>query len=609
MNLRLKILIGYGMSFVLSGVVLVWAVKNQVELGQASDAILRENYKSIQATSKMLQALEAQDVALRQLIDGDSQPGRSEYRRNEAVFLEWLGRAKDNITVVGEGAVIEALDEAYAGYRTEAAEILARALNRQEPLTGRRSDPAAASAGVRIQLERLRNLNEQAMFATSRRAQFLTRQAVWSTSAVGLLAMAIGLVVSILLSKHLARPLQQLSAAAQRVGQGRYDGELAVNSRDELGLLAREFNTMVRRLREYHDMNVEEIMAEKKRSEAILRSIEDGILVIDPAFRVTHINLTALSMLAVSAEQAAGRHFLEVINDERLFGLLRQAVETGQAPSVDEARSILTLERDGQTRHCAIAVTPVHSSGGTLLGVVLLLRDVTRFQELDRLKSQFVMTASHELRTPLTGISMSIGLLRERAVDRLDDAQRQLLEVAYQESNRLRALVNDLLDLEKIEAGRIDMQFETVPVSRLADRVLAIFRPQTEKAGVVLSANIPDALPAVRADGSKISWVLTNLISNALRYVSPGGHIEIQAELVGRFVHVSVRDDGRGIPREFQNRIFEKFTQVDDCPDNRGSGLGLAICREIVRAHQGTIWVDSESGRGSTFTFTLPVKE
>ena len=610
MTLRLKILFGYGMAFLLTGIVLVWAVHNLVDLGQASEAILRENYKSIQAAGQMMNAVEEQDSAVLQVLLGDGLAGRARFRQNEARFLEWLGRAKDNITVTGEAGIIDELDRRYAAYRSAATDILVMLeLSRVGTGADYQNRLAPLSRAVRQQSERLRRLNEQTMFGASRQAQQLARQAVWSTSGIGLMAMATGLIVSVLLSKSLVRPLHRLAEAAQRVGQGHYDVALPIDSRDELGLLTGEFNAMARRLRDYHDMNVEEIMAEKKRGEAILRSIEDGILVIDPDLRVTHINLTALSLLAVTSEHAIGRHFLEVINDEGLLALLRQTAETREAPHLDEDRKILTLDRGGETRHCTFAVTPVRGSGSALLCVVLLLRDVTRFRELDRLKSQFVMTASHELRTPLTSISMSIGLLRERAIERLDDSQRQLLDLAYQESNRLRALVNDLLDLEKIESGRIEMQFEKVPVSRLAERVLTIFRPQTEKAHVTLAASLPEEPVFVRADGSKISWVLTNLISNALRYVSPGGQIDIRAERAGEFVHVSVRDDGRGIPREFQDRIFDKFVQVGGSRDDRGSGLGLAICREIIRAHKGTIWVDSEPGCGSTFTFTLPVME
>jgi NtrC-family two-component system sensor histidine kinase KinB len=244
-----------------------------------------------------------------------------------------------------------------------------------------------------------------------------------------------------------------------------------------------------------------------------------------------------------------------------------------------------------------------------MMGVVMLLRDVTRLKELDRLKSEFVMTASHELRTPLTSMGMSIDLLRENAVAKLNDKEQQLLSAAHEELERIKALVNDLLDLSKIEAGKIDMEFDRVAVQLLFEKAVSALLTQADDKKVELSISLPTALPEIKADANKITWVLTNLIANALRYTSSGGRIQLFAEHFGPQVHLSVSDDGAGIPYEYQSKIFEKFVQVEKDKTVHGSGLGLAICKEIVRAHGGTIWVDSLPGEGSTFTFTLPVFE
>lgn len=170
----------------------------------------------------------------------------------------------------------------------------------------------------------------------------------------------------------------------------------------------------------------------------------------------------------------------------------------------------------------------------------------------------------------------------------------------------MKALVNDLLDLSKIEAGRIELEFESLRVQAILEYVQTIFANQVEQKNVLLAAEFPDDLPNIRADSNKISWVLTNLISNALRYVPEGGHILVAAKRIGPNIHLSVHDDGPGIPQEYQAKIFQKFVQVKG-REAGGTGLGLAICKEIVRAHGGTIWAESEAGQGSTFTFTVPV--
>jgi len=242
----------------------------------------------------------------------------------------------------------------------------------------------------------------------------------------------------------------------------------------------------------------------------------------------------------------------------------------------------------------------------SLAGVVLVLRDVTRLKEVERLKSDFIMAASHELRTPLTGLGMSVDLLLEHAAAGLADRDRDLLQAAHEEVHRLKALVNDLLDLSKIEAGRIEMEFAPVAVPTLIDHARAVFKNQLDIKGVAFGVTLAPDLPKVRADANKITWVLTNLISNALRYVGDAGHIDLKVQRVGPHVHLSVNDDGPGLAPQYHGKIFEKFVQVQGQPTG-GTGLGLAICKEIVRAHGGTIWVESAPGRGSTFTFTLPV--
>ena len=232
--------------------------------------------------------------------------------------------------------------------------------------------------------------------------------------------------------------------------------------------------------------------------------------------------------------------------------------------------------------------------------------NLTRLKEVERLKSEFIMAASHELRTPLTSLGMSVDLLLEHAPPEIPAKDRDLLQAAHEEIHRMKTLVNDLLDLSKIEAGRIELEFENVSVPAIFDNVKEIFRGQLDMKEITLTSETASDLPPVRADANKITWVLTNLISNALRYVNKGGHIALGAQRIGPHVHICVRDDGPGIPPEYQSRIFQKFVQVKG-RETGGTGLGLAICKEILRAHGGAIWVESAPSHGSAFTFTLSV--
>lgn len=459
---------------------------------------------------------------------------------------------------------------------------------------------------VRDNCAALKTMNENTMHQASLQAQAVTHWAIGSTLAIGTAAMGLGLVFSVLLTRRLVQPLRCMIETVQRIGGGPYDVRVPAASTDELGQLAGEFNAMAQRLQGYHELNVDQLVAEQRKGEAILRSIEDGLIVVDAGLVVTDINSAAVRQLGLGGTPPAACPLREIVTDGPLLDLVQRAAQTGETPSVGGEESILAIGVEEDTRYLMFSVTPVHARAEGMVGVVVLLRDVTRLKEVDRLKSQFVMTASHELRTPLTSIAMSIELLREGAMERLDERQQKLLMAASEEVGRLRLLADDLLDLSRIETGRLELEFSRVPIRTLFGRVLSIFRVQTEERRVQLAAAAAD-LPDARADANKITWVLTNLVSNALRYVSPGGHIQLSAWRLGGLIHVAVRDDGAGIPAGYQSRIFETFVQIEGRGDEGGSGLGLAICKELVRAHGGAIWVESTPGCGSTFTFTLPV--
>lgn len=345
-------------------------------------------------------------------------------------------------------------------------------------------------------------------------------------------------------------------------------------------------------------------VAEMSTLEAVLDGIGDGLVVFDASRAVTRINPAARAMLGLGEGEVVGGRCAEVLPYAELCDLVeRPAPRAGGRDGEDEGR-ILTIPSRGGPKQVQCVVTPIPDRGSKRAGAVLLLRDVTRLIDVERVKSEFLTAASHELRSPLTGLGMSIDLLREGAADKLDARDRELLEAAHEETGRMKALIDDLLELSKIEAGRSRWTFSEARVERLFDTVERAFEGQLAVKEVTLRREVPDDLPAVRADPDKIVWVLTNLVSNALRYVEEGGRIELAARRDGAEVRVSVRDDGPGIPPELQATIFDKFAKDRGA---RGSGLGLAICKGIVDGHGGTIEVSSAAGRGTVFTFTLPV--
>ncbi len=607
-SLRKKIIIGYGMALVLTLFVIVWAVMNLYTLGKASDAVLRENYNSILAAGNMLAALNQQESAALLLILGEEDIAISMFRKAEGEFFEWLGRAKDNVTIAGEETVVNTVDIKYSDFLLSLSRL--QILHAESSPTADSfyvNTVAPALDSARAAIIRLRELNQETMFQASATARKVATRAEISTILIGLAAVLLGIGFSTMLANLISRPIQNFLDATRRISEGDYNARITVKSRDELGHLAGEFNAMISKVQYYHEMNIGNLLAEKNKSEAIIQSIDDGLLFLDSQYRIINMNPAAARMLDTQITLTEGKHFLEVLHNDELFKSIKDASETGNAVTPEHGQNVLTIERDENRFYYEYAISPVTANSEVAVGVLLLLRDVTRLKEVDMLKSQFVMTASHELRTPIASALMSVDLLVENAMDRLTEKESQLLKATQEDMHRLRALVNDLLELSKIESGKIEMVFEETSLQQLVEKSVILLKRLADELKIDLSYDIPESIPPIKMDPNKVAWVLTNLVSNAFRYTDPGGFIKIFAEHFGAQVHLSVQDNGTGIPYEYQSRIFDKFVQVKSTRENGGSGLGLAICKEIVRAHGGTIWVDSVPGEGSTFTFTLPI--
>ena len=616
-TIRKKILLGYGVVLLLLAFVLAWAFINLLRLGSASEEILSENYQSIRAAERMITAVDRQNSGALLSLLGDRDAGRAQFREARETFSQSLGRAKGNVTIEGEARLLRQIDSTYAAY-LDRADVLLRSDSVQSGGADRYQRTARpAFRAVRESVVRLRDLNQQTMFDASTRAEEVARWAEWSVGTVGLLALALGFGLSLVLSNRLARPVRRLQAATRRMAEGEYDVEVEARGSDELARLAEQFNEMAAQIRAFREMNVGKIQAEKRKGEAIIQSVDDGLVMIGAGYAVETMNPAAERALGTRREAAQGRHFLESTRDEKLFERVRAAIEPSQQVLPEngaddgskggaEPDDFITTGEGAEKRHYQPLATPVRDASGDVLGAILHLRDVTKIKEIDQLKSEFVATASHQLKTPLTSIEMSVGLLRDHVGDRLEARDQQLLEDARQDVGRLRALIEDLLDLSKIESGRMEMDVRPVPVALLFEKAMQNLKSQAAERSVALRCETPTDLPDARADANKVTWVLNNLISNALRYTQQDGDILLSAERAGGAVHLSVADDGAGIPYEHQREIFDKFVQIENGEAVGGSGLGLAICKEIVEALGGRIWVDSVPGEGSIFTFTLP---
>jgi NtrC-family two-component system sensor histidine kinase KinB len=546
----------------------------------------------------MINALERQDSAILLAEIGEKEWSDNVSLAGESRFFQWLARSKDNITIAGEKEILNEIESSYLVFRT----LL------QKSDIDYAQDIYPVFQNVRTSCEELRQLNQDTMYTASAHAERIASGAVRSMSLLGGVFLFLGFGFAFFISYVITRPLREMIDATGRIAEGNYNISLQKRSKDELGRLSQSINEMSAKLKRFHELNIGEIMFEKRRSDAVIRSIDDGIVLVNDKLEIVGMNPAAEEIFSFHYRPDEQIHFMEVIRDEKMYNRVK-AVSSGSFSA--EQEEYFLHEQEQQRRFYNYSVTPV-LVGKKVLGTVLVLRDITRLKEVDRLKSEFIMTASHELRTPLTGIAMSIDLLKESlaADGKADD--REIVEVASEEISRLRQLLSDLLDLSRIESGRIELDILPVDVHSLIDGActhLGISEQETLSNGAVLRFSGQDIEARVMADTSKTVWVLSNLITNSLKYATNATYLEISVRKGKQFLFITVSDDGPGIPMDFRKRIFDKFVRVGAPSDPGGTGLGLSICKEMIRAQHGTIWFEESEGGGSRFTFTLPLSD
>jgi PAS domain S-box-containing protein len=342
-----------------------------------------------------------------------------------------------------------------------------------------------------------------------------------------------------------------------------------------------------------------------RQNELLLNAAAEGIYGVDAHGYTTFVNPAAAAMLGYAADDLPGRPYEATLGSGEGGDPIRATLLGGEPRTVRDAAF---RRADGTRFPVEYTCTPIVEEE-RIAGAVITFRDVTERREVDRMKDEFVSVVSHELRTPLTAIRGSLGLLAAGKAGEVPERGQRMLDIAVQNTDRLIRLINDILDLERIESGKVGMEPRLVNAAELAHNAAEVMLPMAERAGVGLFVEAE----AVRllADADRILQVLTNLISNAVKFSPPGASVEVRVEPVGGEARFRVADQGRGIPEDRLESIFERFQQVDssDSRQKGGTGLGLAICRTIVTQHGGRIWAESAPGEGSTFHFTIPLAE
>lgn len=392
-----------------------------------------------------------------------------------------------------------------------------------------------------------------------------------------------------------------LSVVSEKVALGDLNQHLYIQSDDEIGRLAAVFNTMIVSLKE----SSHQLQEETRRSEAILASMPNAVVVTDIQNRLILANNQAEELFNISADKLQGQDLLAHIKHQDVVEILKEQSTKKNHYLVREAK---LKNRKGQDKIFRLTSTVAQSKEGSLIGIITVLEDITHDKELDELREGFLRTVSHELRTPLTSIVGFIDLLLSSSTCPVTPKQKECLDIVSKEANSLKSLIEDLLDLSRIRAGKTLLTYATINVADLFTSLCYSFHPLAKGKGLTLSADSVDPSLTVQADPAHLRRILINLISNAIKFTNVGS-VTIGCTRVGDFLKFSVKDTGIGLLEEEKSIIFERFRQVDYSQTRKyeGIGLGLSIVKQLVELHQGSIEVESDYGKGSAFLFYLPI--
>ena len=452
---------------------------------------------------------------------------------------------------------------------------------------------------------------------TSPMADYGLTRALTLLLVFGALSIAIGVWMLVKLPKTVARPFQELIKGINEIANHNYDTELNLSGSRELEQLSSNFNRMAHRLRDYHNSSLSKLRVSKQYIETIIDSIDEPIICIDRNLTLYFINNEALDILNLKREEVIGKSAQETAlrNDllrRLLIGMEGEKEQEGDEKKSEDKNQPLKIYADNKESYFQVKYLPVKmtDSAGDVKesGTVIMLKNITEFHKLDVAKTTFISTISHELKTPISAILMSQQLLADNRVGGLNTEQKELSDSIRENGERLLSITGELLNMTQVESGALQLKPHITRPIELIDYAIKANQVQADKFHINIEVEYPkEKISKLYVDSEKIAWVLTNLLSNAIRYSPENGRVIIGAEQHDKhYVTMFVRDFGRGIDPRYHDSIFERYFRVPGTKI-QGSGLGLSISRDFVDAHNGTLTVESELGKGSKFVVTLPV--
>ncbi|MBV7274583.1 MCP four helix bundle domain-containing protein [Clostridiaceae bacterium UIB06] len=576
-------------------------------LSRSIDGLMVNNYKSINAANNMIEAIDGQNVAILNYLNNNDQKQINLFYKNSDEFYKWYNIEANNITELGERDYVSKINNDYARYVMSFSDVQdIRNKQGTDKATNFYDDKITnLYNNLKSDLKGLAAINEKAMFGGKDKVTKDSIAIMYIILGLSSVAVIGGYLISTFFINKFLKPIYILTESIKSVREGELHKEIDVDSSDEIGLLAHEFNNMTKRLQQFEYSSKGKLLTEKNKSIAIVKSISDPLIVLDTNYKFTLLNDACEDIFGIKETDVLHKHFLEGIRNGELYEYISSIYKEDNEKKSEKIMNIEVNEKD---YYFNIISTAIKDRDLESYGIVVLFQNITKLKQLEKIKTDFMGTISHELKTPLTSIMMGVSLITDKKIGDLNEKQKNIVDAIREDGERLASLISELLQLSKIESDKAIFNMKQCSIIGVIENCVKRFNDQAISKEVNLYYEGSEWLPQVTIDPEKVSWALNNLVSNALKYINAGDEISIKVKAKNNEMYVSVEDTGVGIPNEYQKIIFDKFVQVKGGDlEMRSSGIGLAITKEIIEAHGGDIWCESKLDVGSKFTFTLPI--
>jgi PAS domain S-box-containing protein len=562
--MRLKTKLSAGLTFLFT-VILVFGILGIASisrLSHESNQVLENNHESIVYANNMLKALD--------------NIGTQKDAPN--IFEDNLRKQENNITEIGEREVTQELRQNFNELKVNP------------------TDPTNYPQ-IRSSLSRILDLNEMAIIRKHRAAQHTADNAQFWLTIIFTVLILISFTFIFNLPGIISNPILKLSEGIKGISNKDYSSRIVIRQHDEFGELAKSFNDMAEKLDEYEHSNLSQIKFEKSRIETIIDQMRDGIIGFDENRKILFLNVVAEKLLGVKEADIIGKYSPDVALKNDLMRTLLQESNDKQE---------LKIYADNKESYFNKDVLNV-TSNGVIIGQVIVLRNITIFHELSEAKTNFVATISHELKTPISSIKLSAQLLGGGKVGTMTPEQKELLDSIRDDSDRLLNITGELLNMTQLETGQIQLKLLPAEPKQIVDQALQAVQMQATQRHISFELEMDQNIPFIQSDVEKSTWVLINFLTNAVKYSPESNVVHVAVHKKNGSVQFTVQDHGQGIDERYLPKIFDRYFKVPGKHERNGSGLGLAISKEFIEAQEGTIWVKSEIGTGSTFGFSLKI--